>query len=238
MTGLTEKSTRTAEDVVARYRRLDSCVVSDAADALGATAALVPGLGPMWAGARVTGRAVTTLLAPGPATSPPATGHSVHLGVTAIEQATATDVIVVANAGRTGMGSWGGLLSLAASLRGVAGVVTDGALRDVDEARELRFAIFARAATPRTARRRAHEVSCGEPVQLAGVDVRPGDLIVADGTGVLVLPWEQAPDVLARAEELAAREADMASRLRAGQRPSDVLGAPYESMTSPAVARG
>lgn len=222
-----------AADVVARYRRLDSCVVSDAADALGASAVLIPGLGPMWEGARVTGRAVTTLLAPGPAAAP-----SVHLGARAIEQATGTDVIVVANAGRTGMGSWGGLLSLAASLRGVAGVVTDGALRDVDEARELRFAAFARAATPRTARGRVHEVSCGEPVRLSGVDVRPGDLVVADASGVLVVPWEEAAGVLTRAEELAAREAGLASRLRAGQRTSEVLGAPYESMTSPPAVRG
>jgi regulator of RNase E activity RraA len=220
-------------DVVARYRKLDTCVVSDASDALGAGAEVAAGLGPMWEGARVTGRAVTTLLAPGPAP-----GSSVHLGVRAIEQATGDDVIVVANEGRTGMGSWGGLLSLGASLRGVAGVVADGALRDVDEARELRFPVFARAGIPRTARGRVHEAGCQQPVTICGVGVNPGDLIVADGTGVVVVPWPAVADVLARAEEMATREADMAARLRAGQPPSAVLGSGYESMTGNATARG
>lgn len=228
MPDLTAKPSAT--EIVARYRRLDTCVVSDAADALGGGAAVAPGLAPMWEGAAVAGRAVTTLLVPGPATAP-----SPHLGARAIERATADDVIAVANAGRTEMGSWGGLLSLAASLRGIAGVVTDGALRDVDEARELRFAVFAGGATPRTARGRVHEASCGEPVRLSGVDVRPGDLIIADGSGVLVVPWEAAGDVLERAEELAAREAGMASALRAGRSPAEVLGAAYESMTGRAA---
>ncbi len=214
------------EDIVARCRRVDTCALSDAADALGAGAAVAGGLRPMWEGARAAGRAVTTQLAEGPAP-----GSSVHLGARAIERASGDDVIVVANEGRTGMGSWGGLLCLAASLRGIAGVVADGALRDVDEARELRFAVFARAATPRTARGRVHEASCGEPVRVSGVDVHPGDLIVADGSGVLVVPWAAAGDVLARAEELAGREAQMAARLRAGEPAPAVLGAAYESMT-------
>lgn len=221
------------EDIVARCRRVDTCALSDAADALGAGAAVADGLRPMWEGARAAGRAVTTQLAEGPAVR-----SSVHLGARAIERAGSDDVIVVANEGRTGMGSWGGLLCLAASLRGAAGVVADGALRDVDEARELRFAVFARAGTPRTARGRAHEESCGEPVRVSGVDVHPGDLIVADGSGVLVVLWAAAGDVLLRAEELARREAQMASRLRAGEPAPAVLGQAYESMTSRSTVRG
>lgn len=210
--------------IVERLGRLDSCVVSDALDAVGG-GAVVDHLRPMWEGARLVGRAVTMALATGPVM-----GSKVHLGVRAIERATAIDTIVVANEGRSGMGSWGGLLSVAASARGVAGVVTDGALRDVDEARDLRFPVFARGATPRTARGRAHEVSCGEPVEIAGVPVSPGDLVLADGTGVVVVRWESAEDVLTKAEELAQREAEMGGRLRGGRTASAVLDTAYESM--------
>lgn len=221
------------EEVLARYRRLDTCVVCDAAAAIGAGAAVTDRLRPMWEGARVAGRAVTTRLAPGPSPRP-----SAHLGVRAIENGTPDDVIVVANAGRREMGSWGGLLSLGASIRGIAGAVIDGALRDVDDAREFRFPVFAVAATPVTARGRVHEESCGEPVEVSGAHVDPGDLVLGDGSGVLVVPWAAAGDVLERAEKLAHQEEEMASRLRAGLQPSAVLGSSYESMLGAAAEGG
>jgi len=128
------------------------------------------------------------------------------------------------------MGSWGGLLAMAASLRGVAGVVADGACRDVDEAREMGFAVFARAGAVRTARGRVHEQSCGEPVSLSGITVHPGDVIVADGSGVVVVPAADAERVTERAEFIARREAAMQDSLRAGAPVSEVLGASYEHL--------
>jgi 4-hydroxy-4-methyl-2-oxoglutarate aldolase len=214
------------EQTLRRYRRLDTCVVSDALDALD-----LPGGGalsllhPMWEGARLVGRAVTVLLAPGPAAA-----GGPHLGARAIEAASPGEVIVVANAGRTQMGSWGGLLCVAAAARGIAGVVADGAIRDVDEARQLQFAAFARAATPRTARGRVHEEACNVAVDLAGVPVEPGDLITADGSGVVIVPWASAQPVLDKAESIVERELKMAELLRGGAPPTDVLGRSYESM--------
>lgn len=211
---------------LARLAALDVCTLSDALDACG-LAGYVAQLSPVWEGARLVGRAVTTRLAPGPA---PAGSPAVHLGARAIEVARPGDVIVIDNAGRDTMGSWGGLLSLAASLRGIAGVVTDGACRDVDEARELRFPVFARGAAAPTARSRVHEESCNEPVELAGVPVRPGDMVMADGSGVVVVPADVADAVAAQAERIARREAAMARRLRAGAQVGDVMGASYEQM--------
>ncbi len=182
---------------------------------------------PMWEGARVVGRAVTTKLAAGPA---PAGAPRIHLGARAIEAARPGDVIVVDNGGRVSMGSWGGLLSLAASLRGVAGVITDGACRDVDEAREMHFPVFARQGAAPTARGRVHEVSCNEPIMLAGVPVCPGDIVLADGSGVVVIPAAHASRVAQAAERIAGREATMAARLREGVPVSEVLGEPYEDM--------
>lgn len=214
-------------EIVARLARLDVCCVSDAMDALGLPNSVADGLRPVWEGARVTGRAVTTRLAPG---SPPPGTPAVHLGAGAIEAADPGDVIVIDNGGREAMGSWGGLLSAAAALRGIAGVVTDGACRDVDEARELGFAVFARAGAVRTARGRVHEESCGLPVSLAGISVSPGDVVAADGSGVVVVPAAHVEAVAQRAEQIAAREGAMLASLRTGTAVSEVLGASYEHL--------
>jgi 4-hydroxy-4-methyl-2-oxoglutarate aldolase len=220
------------EETLRRYRRLDTCAVSDALDALdGRAGGAIPHLRPMWEGARTVGRAVTVLLAPGPAPAP-----GPHLGSRAIETANPGDVIVVANSGRTEMGAWGGLLCVAADQRGVAGVVADGAIRDVDEARQIQFPAFARAATPRTARGRVHEETCNVIVNLGGIRVAPGDLITADGSGVVVVPWTDAKAVLERAEGIFQRELKMASLLREGAPPTEVLGRAYESMLGDATA--
>lgn len=215
-----------ADEVVERMRALDVCTLADALDASGIDGA-VPGLRPMWEGAVVVGRAVTTRLAVGP---PPPAAPPVHLGSRAIEAARPGDVIVVDNSGRTDMGSWGGLLCAAALAVGVGGVVTDGACRDVDEAREAGFPVFARAAAVRTARGRVHEVACGEPVDLAGVLVRPGDIVAADGSGVVVIPAEMAMTVADVGESIAGRERVMLADLRSGVPVTVVLGASYEGM--------
>lgn len=211
---------------VERLRALDSCVVSDALDAFGLDG-VITGVHPTWEGARTVGRAVTMQLGAGPA---PADQPKIHLGVRAIMNSQPGDVIVVANDGRVDMGSWGGLLSVAAQERGVAGVVSDGACRDIDEARELRFAVFARAGAARTARGRVHEQSYGEPVRIGSMPVRPGDLVLADGTAVVVIAAEAAEKVLARAEEIAARETVMVGEIRAGASLPSVLGIRYEDM--------
>jgi len=213
-------------DLVTRLGDLDVCCVSDALDALGLPGA-VHGIRPVWEGARLVGRVRTVALAEG---VPPADAPPVHLGARAIEASKPGDVIVVDNGGRTGMGGWGGLLSLAASLRGVAGVVVDGACRDVDEARDMRFPAFARAPVCSTARGRVYEVSSGDPVDIDGVRVEDGDIVMADGSGVVFLAVARAADVVERAEQIATKERAMQRALRAGAAVSDVLGGAYERM--------
>jgi 4-hydroxy-4-methyl-2-oxoglutarate aldolase len=215
-----------ATDLVTRLSEIDACSVSDALDALGLQGSTL-GIGPVWAGARVVGRAVTVRLLPWP---PPEGVPPVHLGVQAIVASRPGDVIVVDNGGRTGMGSWGGLLSIAAIERGIGGVVLDGACRDVDEARELSFPIFARSAVARTARGRVYEASWGQPVKLDGVTVEMGDIVVADGSGVVIVAAGAAQAVTAKAEELVARESRMRADLRRGVATTAVLGASYQKM--------
>ena len=216
-----------------RLRRLDACVVSDALDSLGARGA-TDGIAPMWNCPRVAGVVQTVLLrevseSPLPADVP-------HLGARAIQAASPGDVIVVANAGRVGSGAWGGLLSAAAKIRGVGGVVIDGACRDVDDAVSAAFPVFARAATPVSARGRTFEEATGVPVGIGDVRVAPGDLVIADRSGVVFIGQEVADEVIERAEDLATRERSMLSRLRQGAPVTEILGDRYESMLStPAV---
>ncbi|WP_226967135.1 RraA family protein [Streptomyces phaeolivaceus] len=94
-----------------------------------------------------------------------------HIATTAVERADDRSVIVVDNQGRTDVSCWGGILSLGAARRGVRGVVADGVCRDVEEAREPAFPVFARGSVPATARGRPQQRSTGEPVTVAGLTV-------------------------------------------------------------------
>ena len=209
-----------------RLGQLDTCAVSDALDRLGLPGAAL-GLQPVWPCKRIAGPVVTVKLKPFVPGEP---SHR-HLGTAAIEAASAGDVIVVDNGGRTYAGSWGGILSVAAKAAGVAGVVADGACRDVDEARDLEFPVWARAGVPVTARGRIVEESFQEPISVCGVAVAPGDLVIADWTGVVFVPAARAEEVLATAEDIFAREAAMAADVRAGKKPSEVMGTNYERLT-------
>ena len=171
-------------DVVTRLARLDVCCLSDAMEALGLPSGVVDGLRPVWEGpSSPAGRS--------PPGSRPAHRHRAPasaLGRTCHRGRRRRRRDRHRQRGREAMGSWGGLLSSAAALRDVAGVVTDGSCRDVDEARALGFSVFARAGAVRTARGRVHEESSGTPVSLSGVTVNPGDVVAADGSGVVVIP--------------------------------------------------
>jgi regulator of RNase E activity RraA len=209
---------------IERLLKLDTCLVSDALDALGMKGA-VAGLQPMCPGKPIAGRVLTVKLGP-----PIPNAPKVHLGAAAIDIAEPGDVIVVEHRGRTDVSGWGGLLSRAAIRAQVAGVIVDGACRDIDEYRALGFPVFARAAVPHTARGRVIEHSSGEPICVADVIVHPGDIVFADGSGVVFLTQEKAEDVIALAERLHAKELLMIKAIEAGEPIKQVLGANYEDM--------
>jgi regulator of RNase E activity RraA len=139
---------------------------------------------------------------------------------------------VIAIEQRTGIdaASWGGILSQGAKIKGIAGVVADGPVRDVDEARALDFPVFARFATARTARGRIVEAATDGPITVGDVTVNPGDYVLADGSGVVFLAAAAAARVIAAAEDIAAREVAMGRALKEGRRITEVMGADYEHM--------
>jgi regulator of RNase E activity RraA len=127
------------------------------------------------------------------------------------------------------------LLTLGAKVRGVAGVVADGPLRDVDEAIAYEFPIYSRSLTSRTARSRVVELGTQIPVTIgAGVGnevvVNPGDYVLADRSAVIFISPEHIENVLAAAEMIVAKEAAMAKAILTGTPISGVMGGNYEHM--------
>jgi len=104
----------------------------------------------------------------------------------------------------------GNLMSTAAKVRGLAGAVIDGGARDIDEIEEIGFPVFSRSVTPATSVGRYVSVSKQVPVMCAGVLVRPGDWVVGDWTGVVVVPVEQIPQVMALLRKYDDKESKMA----------------------------
>ncbi|MPZ75790.1 MAG: RraA family protein [Deltaproteobacteria bacterium] len=198
------------EPIVVRLARLDTCSVSDAMDSCDLKGATW-GVRPQWPCSRIAGRAVTMKIKPVGLQQP-----AQHLGTAAIEAAKPGDIIVIDNGGQPQFSTWGGLLSLSAKLKGVSGVVIDGACRDIDEARDLEFPVYARGVVPMTARGRVMQESFNREIEFAGVQCRPGDLVIADGSGVVVIPREKEEAVVATAEAVFAKEAEMAAGIRKG----------------------
>jgi regulator of RNase E activity RraA len=205
------------EAIIGRLAKLDTCAVSDGMDRLGLKGATF-GVRPMWSCPRIVGRAVTMKIKPAALDK---SKH--HLGTQAIVAANPGDIIVIDNGGRPDASCWGGLLSLAAQTKGVSGVVIDGACRDVDESREVGFPVYARAAVPMTARGRVMEESFNREIEFAGVQVHPGDLVIADGSGIVIIPRAKEEDVLREAEGVAATEARMGEGIREGMSVLEVL---------------
>lgn len=198
------------EAIIERLAKLDTCSVSDAMDGLALSGATW-GVRPQWHCPRIVGRAVTVKIKPVGLEKP-----TQHLGAPAIDAAQAGDVIVIDNAGQRQFSTWGGLLSLSAKLKGLSGVVIDGACRDIDEARDLEFPIYARGVVPMTARGRVMQDSFNQEIQFAGVQVHPGDLVIADGSGVVIIPREKEEEVVTAAELVFRKEAEMAAGMRQG----------------------
>lgn len=213
------------DELVSRLSRLDTCAVSDALDKLGLAGA-VTGIHRFSTDRRIAGRVQTVTLALAGGTS----GPPRHLCTQAIERAAPGDLIVVEQ--RTGVdaAAWGGNLSLGAQVRGVAGVIVDGPVRDIDDSRRLDFPVFARDRTARTARGRIVEVATNEPITVADICVSPGDYAIADGSAVVFVARVEILRVVETAESIMQKEEAMATAIREGRPISQVMGASYEHM--------
>lgn len=209
--------------LVERLGKLDSSAISDAMDSLHLEG-VVTCLHSVTVSKKIFGRAVTVKLVPKGQTE-----SKRHLGTAAIEAASKGDVIVVEHC-RTDVAGWGGNLSIAAKERGISGVVIDGACRDVDEMIDLDFPVYASAVVPTTARGRIVEQSFNEKIMIGNIEVQPGDLVLADRSGIVFVPISRAEEVITAAERIVEKEALMAKAIREGKPVSEVMGKNYETM--------
>lgn len=205
--------------VVDGFRKLlrvysPSCVVADAQERSGVMSSAIKILDHK---TRFAGPALTVKLYPGDLVD------CLH----ALSVARPGDIIVVDAAGETETSIWGGLMAGLCQLKGVAGAVADGSIRDTDEIRDLGFPIASRGIVPRsthspyTGRLDAMEVNV--PVACGGLLVRPGDIVLADEIGVVVVTRGQASQILRKAEALAQQEERTRQRIRAGKSVEELL---------------
>jgi regulator of RNase E activity RraA len=212
------------DNEVERLRKIDTCAVSDALDALSLKGAVV-GMSSISVQRRIAGRVQTVKLGKASPDVP-----KKHLCSSAVDAAMPGDVIVVENKETEIAAGWGGILSTAAAAKGLSGVIVDGPARDADESRDVDFPVFARSATPFTARGRVAELNWDNKIDIGGVTVNPGDFVLADGSGVVFVPQEYIGSVLDKAEEIQSKEMAMTAAVKSGKLVSEVMGGNYESM--------
>lgn len=203
-----------------RCERIATSTWSDALDEL-AIEGVVTGISQRSGRGRFAAYAVTAREATGPLRTFPRREFAVGSLISSVGPGQA----LVVDAGGAQISTFGGLATLAASLRGVAAVLIDGGCRDLEEIRAADFWLASRFVTPTTGKTRIKVAAIGNPVHLGGVRVQTGDLVVGDETGIVVVPRPTIDDVLARAEAIAEKDRVVEVALRAGKSFSEAAAA-------------
>ena len=206
--------------VITKFDRPDKDLIAQFADIAPATAhevmnktgSMAYDIKPIYSGMKVCGPALTVLCHPGD-------NIMIHKAVAVAQEGD----VLVANVGAMMGGNWGEILTVAAQARGIAGLVIDGGVRDGQAIEKRQFPIFCRGlcvngTVKETLGLVNHPVSCG------GVMVHPGDIILGDDDGVVVVPKEKAHDTLEKGKEREKKEAEMMKELMAGKLTLELLG--------------
>ena len=198
---------RPSEEVVAGFRDLlqyesVTCAISDC---MGRFNAMTSEMQPLFEGIRFVGTAVTVKTL----------ASDLAAAFKAIDLCHPGDVVVIDSHGSVDTAFWGENMAMSAVNRGAVGAVIDGACRDVEEIRRLRFPVVCKGIVPNVASVSGYG-HVNVPIQCAGVPVHPGDVVVVDGNGVVVVPKQAAPDILAKAGRLLATEHVLQEKINAG----------------------
>ena len=133
------------------------------------------------------------------------------------------DVLVVDGGGYTEGALWGGLLSRSALQRGVAGTILDGAARDQEELQRLNYPVYARAVTPRGVFK-SMKGEVNVPVSCGSITVHPGDIVLGDCDGIVVVPWNRLSETLEGARQIQKKEEEIQAEIERGKTIFDLLG--------------
>lgn len=194
-----------------RLARLDTSTVSDALDFLQLPGATV-GILPLWHCPRIVGRASTVRL--GPKRDAASTVHLISPVIAAVDS---DDRVIVIAGGVDRISCWGEILANAASLKGIRGTVIDGYSRDIEANEMLAYPVYGRGATMISERNRVVQIDAGQPIRVAGVEVRENDFVIADRCGTVFVDAARIEDVLDLAENIDHRQLGMVQAVRDGR---------------------
>ena len=207
-------------DVVALRSGLYTAVVADVLDGLGFRRQAVGVPLPRFSGqGLLVGRAKTTLWEGIDQVDP----RPYELELKAVDECRPDEVLIAAADGSMRSGIWGELLSTAARNRGCAGVIVDGAVRDVAKMNEIGFLAFARGTCPLDSLNRQRVAAVDVDVEIGGVRIGPGDLVFADLDGVVVVPRAVEAEAISRALEKVAAENRVRDEIRSGSLAGEVF---------------
>lgn len=200
------------ENLRQRLVQAGTTALSDALDRLGIEGQAL-GVMPVVRTMRFAGRAFTIRMLPVGLTNGSVGDY--------IDEVEPGQVVVIDNDGRLDATVWGDILTWVANEKGIAGTVIDGVCRDSDRCVELDYPVFARGYTMRTGKDRVTADAYNVPVQIAGTRVAPGDWLMGDADGVVVIPAERAEEVIAIAEDIERVEDQIRAAVKQGQRLDD-----------------
>jgi regulator of RNase E activity RraA len=214
LTSRAQEATQTG-DLLAQLREIPAATLADAVDeVIGKRGFMSYDMRPVTGAPRLAGRAKTVLYGPIGSSAP---GNDQPLGplygIQIIDQSGPGDVLVAVTHDLN-ITALGGLMATTAKVRGMEGVVVDGAVRDLDQIEELELPVFARSISPSTMVGRGTSLARDVPVVCGGVTVCPGDYIVGDRDGVVCIPAGQVQPVLQRALQMEATEKQMMPMIR------------------------
>lgn len=203
----------------ARFSKFPTSAISDALDEKGLNA-VIPGVHAQRVGqGRIVGRALPVKLAPKSA-DPDAWRFGGGVGKP-LEQVLQTmkagDVVIMDLGGTQRASAWGGLASRLALTRGVRGTIMWGTCRDVEEIRACGYPVWAVGTCPRRSRNEFTFGSINEAITIAEARIAPGDIVVADESGVVIVPQDLAEEVLTMLERIAAQEAILEDQVTRGE---------------------
>ncbi|MEM3506586.1 MAG: RraA family protein [Candidatus Bathyarchaeia archaeon] len=204
---------------IKELEKIPTASLSDALDKKGVKGYLSYEVKPIFPTKRIVGQAVTIkdvltkeVVTPLPALEVIDKAKPGDIIVRAVEDGNAKDIAL-----------WGGLMSLAAKKKGIKGAVLDGGVRDILEAKAISFSIFAKSITPVTSVGRTKVVEINSSITIDGVNINPGDLIVGDNDGVVVIPINLVEDVIALAKEIDSLEKQESRELEKGKSIVEVI---------------
>jgi 4-hydroxy-4-methyl-2-oxoglutarate aldolase len=197
------------------FRQLAEFDAATLYEAAGQRGMVDPAIKPVWQGAKVSGPAVTV-------SCPERDNLMLHHAVAVADPGS---VLVASAEGYQYAGAWGEVLSVAAQARGIAGLVIDGAVRDIEAITERRFPVFSRGLAI-GACKKEQIGTLQEPIDLGGVMVRSGDIVVGTGDGVVVLDAATIQQVLSSAIARREREAEIFRQLQSGKTTIEILNLP------------